>query len=294
MPLRSMTGFGRGSAAGHGMLVEVEISAVNRRQFDNQVGVPRVLEPLESRIAEEIQGSIHRGRLTGEIKLQHTQSVRRHALRVDEELAASYLRELRAAAKRLGLPDDLTIGSLLDLPDVVQLAHPEADLEKAWPVVQRALRQALRGLVRMRTQEGLALERDLKRRLGDLRDKVARIRTQAPQVAEQYRRSLVERIRAAGVETPLDEERLAREVALYADRCDITEELTRLDSHLDHWASLMRAREASGKSLDFLAQEMFREINTIGSKANDAGIVQVVVGFKTELERIREQVQNIE
>ena len=294
MPLQSMTGFGRGEATGQGLHVVVEIGSVNRRQFDNQVSVPRALGMLEPRINEEIQQAIVRGRLTGLISLTHTQRARRKAMRIDEDLAATYLRDLRAAGRRLGLPDDLTLRSLLELPDLVDVSHPEADLEAAWPVVRRALRQALKGLVRMRRQEGQALEKDLRTRCGLLRRQVEKIRKRAPGAAARYRAALLDRIAETGVGFDGHEDRLLREVAIYADKCDISEEITRLGSHLDHLATLMRSREASGKALDFLAQEMFREINTIGAKANDSVIVQTVVGFKAELERIREQVQNIE
>lgn len=294
MPLRSMTGFGRGEATAHGMHVVVEIGSVNRRQFDNQVSVPRALSPLEPRINEEIQEVVSRGRLTGAITLTHTHRARRKAMRIDEDLASAYLHDLRAAGRRLGLPDDLTLQSLLELPDVVEVAHPEAELESAWPVVRRALRQALKGLARMRRQEGQALEKDLRARITLLRRQVEKIRKRAPGAAARYRAALLERIAEAGVGLSGQEERLLREVAIYADKCDISEEITRLDSHLDHLETLMRGREANGKALDFLAQEIFREINTTGAKANDSVIVQIVVGFKAELERIREQVQNIE
>jgi uncharacterized protein (TIGR00255 family) len=294
MALHSMTGYGRGEASLRGGQAVVELRSVNRRQLDIQVTLPRALAPLEPRVLDEIRAAISRGRIHGEVWMQHPPEVREEAAVVDETAAAVYVKALRQAAKRLGLADDLGVSHLLSLPEVVRFQAPEADPEAAWPLVRRALRRALRNLVTMRRTEGRAMQDDLLARLDAIDGHLAEIAAGAPRVAAQYRRALHTRLEQAGL--PLDpaDERLLREVAMFADRVDISEEVTRLRSHSDQARALIRSRTEAGKPLDFLAQEMFREVNTIGAKANDADIAGRVVQCKTELDRMREQVQNIE
>ena len=294
MALCSMTGYGRGQATADGIHVSVELSSVNRRQLDLHVNLPRSLSILEARIAEEVHHQVHRGRVTGEVHVSESSKLRRSSIRVDEELAGAYLTALRATARRIKLQDDFGGSLLLQLPDVVHYEPIEQDVDRIWPVLQRALQKALRELVRMRKREGRTLQQDLEARVARLGGLVEEIGAEAPQVTGRYRAALQDRLEQAGVDVAGDDERLLREIVLFADRSDIAEELTRLESHLKQARRLMRSREATGKSLDFLAQELFREINTIGSKANDSFIVRRVVTFKAELERFREQVQNIE
>ena len=201
---------------------------------------------------------------------------------------------LRGAAKKLNLRDDLSVSELARLPGVLHYEPLDEDVRKAWPLVEQAVARALEALQRMRAREGAALRRDLTKRLDILAAGVAVIRREAPQVAERYRKNLRERLAKAGLVEGGSDDKLQRELVLFADRSDITEELTRLDSHLAQARKLISQVEPSGRSLDFLAQEFFREINTIGSKANDAVIAAQVVTFKAELERLREQVQNVE
>jgi uncharacterized protein (TIGR00255 family) len=294
MALRSMTGYGRGQATADGLRVTVELSSVNRRQLDLHINLPRSLSILEARIAEDVHQAVHRGRITGEVNVAESSQLRRKSIRVDEDLAEAYLDALRATARKFKLEDDFSGTLLLQLPDVVHYEQIEEDVDRIWPVLQKALLKALRELVRMRNREGKALQQDLEARLGRLGELVEEIRGEAPKVTGRYRTALRERVARAGVEMPVDDDRLLREIVLFADRSDIAEELTRLESHMKQARKLMRSREATGKSLDFLAQEMFREINTIASKGNDSAIVRRVVTFKAELERFREQVQNIE
>ena len=295
MNLMSMTGRGTGAAAGRNARVEAELSSVNRKQLDVNVAVPRFLASFESRIQEMIRRALSRGRVSGEIRVTWTESSRAAGVRVDAGLARGQVAALRAAARQLDLPDDLQASALLALPEVVVFERTAADLEPLWPAVARALGAALAGLQAMRRQEGAALGRDLRARLKQLRKGMAGIRKRAPAVAEAYRAALLKRIGAALPGTDLaDDERLLKEIALFADKTDITEELVRLDSHLDQAAGLLRTGGAVGRPLDFLVQEMGREINTIGAKANDAAVARRIVAIKTELERFREQVQNIE
>ncbi len=294
MRLRSMTGYGRGEATRKGTRVVVELSTVNRKQLDVHISLPRGLAGLDARVTEEVQGALSRGRINGEVVVDFGKRPLQEGIQVNQELAAAYVKSLRGAAAKLNLQDDLSVSHLLTLPNVVRFENPQADPEEMWPVMVRALRQALKALVAMREQEGKALGVDLEARLAALEANLEHIRTRAPKVAEKYREGLFQRLKQAGVSVADADDRLLREVALFADRADICEELSRLESHLNQARKLMKGKATTGKSLDFLAQEMFREINTIGSKANDSRIAQRVVQCKTELERFREQVQNVE
>jgi uncharacterized protein (TIGR00255 family) len=220
--------------------------------------------------------------------------LRKRSLCVDGDLAAAYVEELRKMAQALGLPDDLKAGVLLNFPEVVSYRGADQDVDYVWPVLKKALTQALDQLMAMRAREGVALADDLRKRLGKLNDMLEQIRKEAPGVTKRYRLALDKRLRDAGVNVPTNDPQLMKELALFADRSDITEEITRLESHLKQGVTMMSSVEPVGRTLDFLAQEMFREINTIGSKANEVRITRMVIRFKTELERVREQVQNVE
>ena len=291
----SMTGRGTGAAAGRLARVEVELSSVNRKQLDVDVGLPRFLASFESRVQELVQGRVSRGRVSGEIRVTWAEAAQAAGARVDLGLARATVAALRAAAKKLGLPDDLKASALLALPGLVSFEHGERDLEALWPAVRKALEAALAKLQAMRRKEGAALGRDLRGRLATLRTLAGEIAERAPGVAETYRANLLKRIGEALPGTDLaGDERLLKEVALFADKADVTEELVRLDSHFRQAAGLLKTGGVVGRALDFLVQEMGREINTIGSKANDGEIARRVVAGKAELERFREQVQNIE
>lgn len=295
MSLTSMTGRGAAAAAGRLARVEVELSSVNRKQLDVDVGLPRFLAAYESRVLETVQSRLSRGRVSGDVRVTWAEAAQAAGAKVDLGLARAAIGALRAAAKKLDLPDDLQASALLSLPGLVVLEHGERDLEALWPTVRQALEAALAKLQAMRKKEGAALGRDLRARLGILRKLAREIAARAPGVAETYRANLLKRIAAAlpGSDLAADE-RLLREVALFADKADVTEELVRLDSHFRQAEDALKAGGVVGRALDFLVQEMGREINTIGSKANDAEIARRVVAAKAELERFREQVQNVE
>ena len=290
-----MTGRGVGAAAGRLARVEVELSSVNRKQLDVDVGLPRFLVAQESRVLETVQGRLSRGRVTGEIRVTWAEAAQAAGAKVDLGLARATVGALRAAAKKLGLPDDLQASDLLSLPGLVALEHGKRDLDALWPTVRQALEAALAKLQAMRKKEGAALGRDLRARLGILRKLASEIATRAPAVVAAYRANLLKRIAAAlpGSDLAADE-RLLKEVAFFADKADVAEELVRLDSHFRQADDLLKRGGVVGRALDFLVQEMGREINTIGSKANDAEIARRVVAAKAELERFREQVQNVE
>jgi len=209
-------------------------------------------------------------------------------------LAKSYAREYRKLAREIKLDDGLSIDTILRAPGVLQQAEEVLEVDALWPTLRKALRLALVNLLAMRAREGAILKKDLKKRVGLMKRAVVSIARQAPKTAKRHRQQLCERLRAAGLEVDVDKERVVKEVVIFADRIDITEELTRLESHFEQFYDCAKLAVPVGRTLDFLSQEMNREINTIGSKANDAQISRWVVSLKSELEKFREQVQNVE
>lgn len=292
--MRSMTGHGRGVCQRHGLRVTVELSSVNRKQAEIHLALPRDMEVLEGPMRERISRQVERGRVQGRVLIEYL-NPQWVAPRLEPVLAEAWVAELRRLVRRLGLGEGVTLEHLLRIPGLFQSNGPQVPWEKLWPVARAALDQALVGLLRMRQREGSYLERDLARRIQKMRRAVARIRAVAPRVVERYRQQLLQRIRAAGLPGISDQdERLLKEVAVFAERSDITEELTRLESHFRQFERCRKSRQAVGRTLDFLAQEMYREVNTLGVKASDARISAEVVRLKTELDRFREQVQNVE
>ena len=293
--MKSMTGYGRGECARQGFKVTVELSAVNRRQTEISVNLPRELEMLEAPVRDAINAQVARGRVTARIALHAANGKSAARAHINLPLARAYAAELNRLARQLKLPDPATLDQLVRAPGVFQSDEELVDTEQIRPVVEKALAQALAALVKMREREGAHLAKDLAARAGIMRQSADRIQKQAPHTAERYRQQLVERIKSAGLAAPEpDDERLLKEIVLFADRSDISEELTRLQSHFQQFDDCRKAKEPVGRTLDFLAQEMNREINTIGSKANDALISREVVTLKAELERFREQAQNVE
>lgn len=290
-----MTGYGRGECVQDGLKVTAELSSVNRKQAEIAVNLPRELEMLEAPLRDLVHRHVARGRLTGRVTV-HTSAGNAAAQRhINVPLARAYARELAQLARQLKLSGEVTLDHLVRAPGVFQTDADLAGVEDLWPAVQKAVRQALVALVKMREREGAHLEKDLAARIAVMRRCVARVRTQAPKAAARYRTQLVERIQSAGLNAPApDDERLLKEVVLFADRSDISEELTRLQSHFQQFEDGRQSNEPVGRLLDFLAQEMNREVNTIGSKANDAVISKQIVVLKAELERFREQAQNVE
>lgn len=290
-----MTGYGRGVCARDGYQVEIELSSVNRRQLEIVIAAPSEMEPLESRIREELAKSLARGRVSVRVRLEIGEERLSRRVRVNAGVAKTFARELASLAKATGLPPQVSLDTLLRIPGVIENDAGTLDSDRVWPVVQLALQQALQRLTRMRAREGRHLAAELRRQIATMRQLTRQIETVAPEVMVNHRRQLLDRIQKAGLPgVTADDERLLKEVALFADRADISEELTRLASHFGQFQECLAAGEPAGRTLDFLAQEMNREVNTIGSKANDGRISKAVVLLKAEIEKFREQVQNIE
>src|SRR5256714_1667799 len=293
--MKSMTGYGRGDCSQDGFKITVELSSVNRKQREISVNLPREMEMLEAQIRDLINRHVARGRLTVRVGLHAGASKQSARMHLNVPLAKAYARELSRLSKQLNFPGPVTLDQLARAPGVFQTDEQIAEEEDFWPAVQKALNKALTEMVKMREREGSHLEQDLTERIVVMRKAVAQIQKNAPGVAQRYRQQLLERIKSAGLEAPgTEDDRLLKEVVYFADRSDISEELTRLQSHFQQFADCQKSGEPVGRMLDFLAQEMNREINTIGSKANDSLISQEVVTLKAELEKFREQAQNVE
>ena len=290
-----MTGYGRGECARNGFKVTVELSSVNRKQSEISVALPRELEVLEAQIRDVINRSIARGRLTARVSLHTAEGASSSQVRLNAPLAKAYVREFNRLAKELKLTGPITLDLIARVPGVLQTDEDMGDAEDFWPAVEKALQQALGTLLKMREREGDHLAKDLATRISIMRKAATLVQKRAPEVQRRYREQLLQRIKSAGVEAPgVDDERLLKEVVYFADRSDISEELTRLQSHFQQYDDCANSKEPIGRTLDFLAQEMNREVNTIGSKANDSQISHAVVTLKAELEKFREQAQNVE
>ena len=290
-----MTGYGRGECSQNGFKITVELSSVNRKQGEISVALPREMEMLEAQIRDIINQYVSRGRLTARVSLHAGGSNLSARMHLNVPLAKAYARELTRLAEQLKLPGPVTLDQLARAPGVFQTDEQIVEEKDFWPAVKRALKGALTMLVKMRQREGQHLAKDLGKRISLMRKASLRIQKQAPDVARRYRQQLLDRIKEAGLQAPgEDDDRLLKEVVYYADRSDISEELTRLTSHFKQFDDCVRSAEPVGRTLDFLAQEMNREVNTIGSKANDSVISREVVTLKAELEKFREQAQNVE
>lgn len=291
--MKSMTGFGRGESLGDGVTWLAECSSVNRKALEVVVSLPRELVELENNVRNKINAVVSRGRVNVSIK-RDVGTVAESHLKVDEHLASQYLKALRSMADKFALSAAPTAADITRWPGVFELQEAETEPASAWPLIEKALDAALSQLITMRGQEGKHLKSDIESRLGILAGLLDAISRLAPEVAVHHRKLLHQRLQDAGVPQQLDDERLVKEIALFADRCDVSEEITRASSHLKQYAVYLAAKEPMGRSMDFLTQELAREFNTIGSKANNAEIAHLVVAAKTEIEKIREQVQNVE
>lgn len=291
--MNSMTGFGRAAAQTDRCQILVEISGVNRKQTEIAVNVPRNYAEWDASVRAVVQGAVSRGRVGVAVSLE-TPKDAVHALQLDEAKLSSLLEALNRVSSLTGQPLPLQAADLLRLDIISSGAEAELSPEEAWPAVEKALRCALADFLAMRAAEGAHLKEDVLGKLASLEQFRLRIAGQAPSVPVRLREAMLKRLAEADLAVSADDERIIREVALFADKCDVSEEITRLDSHFAQFRALCDAPAPAGRPLDFLCQEIFREFNTIGSKANDSTLAHLVVAAKTELEKIREQVQNIE
>jgi uncharacterized protein (TIGR00255 family) len=293
--MQSMTGFGRGTHTTEEWLASVEASSINRKQAEIVANLPRQLQSLESRVRQLTSPHISRGRVQLSIKLESAEGAPSDQVRINPALAKSFESAFSDLSLIIGRPLLPSPADFIRQPGIIEIGEAESiDPESAWQAIAPALEQALTNLNAMRATEGKHLQDDFLERLGKLVAFTEAIAGHAPSRPERQREMLLKRLSDMGISMDSGDDRLAKEIALFADRCDVSEEITRLHSHFAKFHEYLHSPEATGRSLDFLCQELFREFNTIGSKANDALIAQAVVEAKTELEKLREQVQNIE
>ena len=288
-----MTGFGRGEATVDQWKINVELSGVNRKQIDVSVNLPSALVELEGDVRRSVTESISRGRIGVRVNLEHTGN-RAAKLAFDEELARQYIEAAKTLSALGEIENRLTAADLFRAPGLFSLEDSEVDASDLRDTLLEAVGDGLSRLSEMQTQEGEHLRADLIARLNAIEEEARQIAELSPKVPATHRENLIKRLHESGLEVDLDDDRVLKEIGLFADRCDISEELTRIDSHLAQFRTYLENDEPVGRSLDFLCQEFNRELNTIGSKANDADIAQGIVRSKTELEKIREQVQNVQ
>ena len=292
--MTSMTGFGRGEARQSNLTWTVECGSVNRKQLEVVINLPRELSELESSVRTIVTAAVSRGRVNVVVRSTSEEQTGENSVRVDQSLARQYFTVLHDLAAQLGLPGQISLQDIIRQPGVLGQQQAETSPEAACPAIEVALQAALKQMIAMRQAEGANLRQDIESRLQSIETLLTSIRSKASTVPEHHRKALRQRLEDAGLPLPLDDERLVKEIALFADRTDISEELARAASHVKQFRSYLAAAEPVGRSLDFLLQEFFREFNTMGSKASNAEIAHHVVTAKTELEKIREQVQNAE
>lgn len=291
--IKSMTGFGRGEGSSPGYQITCEVKGVNHRYFDFNLRMSRRYNILEDRIRDKVKQYIVRGRIETFINIEKTGDSKRN-IKVDNDLAMLYHNSLKDLAESLQIESNINIVDIFKLPEVFALEEDEEDIESIWSGVEEALTSSLQGLIDMRIREGQALAEDIRQRNQNILKTIDAIETRSPLVVSEHMERMKKRIQELNQDLAIDENRLLQEVAVFADRTSIAEELVRMKSHCSQMEELLLSTEPVGRKCDFLLQEMFREVNTIASKANDLFINRTVVELKAELEKIREQVQNVE
>lgn len=291
--IKSMTGFGAGDAETADFKVHIEVKAVNQRFLETNYHMPYSMNMFENQLTKKIKEYASRGKLDINIRFQDLRD-KAVTVKVDKGLVAAYGQALQEISSQLELSAPVTAAQIASYPDVLKLNEENADLEAAQPVLMQAMEQALASFVAMREAEGQNIQRDLLARIGTLENFVGELEKLAPEIVAAYRQRLENLLREYLAKEDIEESRLIQEVALFTDKVNYTEETVRLRSHFDQFRQIITAGEPVGRKLDFLIQEMNREINTVASKANSAGAAQFVVDVKSEIEKIREQIQNIE
>lgn len=291
--IKSMTGYGRSTSNSSIGDITVEAKSVNHRFCDTSIKLPSKLSFCETNIKKEIEKAVTRGRVDLNINLEATESSKK-SFNIDLSLAKAYVAALQKLKTELSLEGEPSISDLMNVKDIIIPSNEEADYDTIMTELAEPVKNALACLNKMRLDEGKNMASDIKGRLEQIEKTVCSLSARQPEVLDQYKLKLKERVEKLSEGVEIDEMRLAQEVAILADRSDITEEIVRLKSHLEQFYALLEEGGALGRKLDFLVQEMNREINTVGSKSNDSEISLSVVSVKAEIEKIKEQVQNIE
>lgn len=290
--IKSMTGYGKSSITENLREYQVEIKSINHRYADINIKMPRTISYLEDDVKKEILKQVNRGKVDVYITY-YNNSKEGNEVKINTEIAKLYIEELRKLAEDEGLQSNIEVTDIAKFPDVLKIQSNNDDETIKQELIE-AVRQATDSLIKMREAEGEKISKDLEERLANIEAKVLEISKLSTGLIEDYVVKLEDRIKELLKTEEIDKARLAQEVVIYADKCSVEEEITRLKSHISQFRKLLQSKDAIGKKLDFLIQEMNRETNTIGSKANNLEITNYVVDVKTELENIREQIQNIE
>ena len=290
--IKSMTGYGKSNMSKNLREYQVEIKSVNHRYLDVSIKMPRSLSYLEEEIKKAVSAKVTRGKVDVFITFNNN-SLEGRDIKINTEIARMYIQELRNLAETEGIVADIPVTEISKLPDVLTIQNNQDD-ETIKNELLEVTNKAIENLVEMRKVEGEKIAQDLRIRIQDIEEKVKKISSLSTGLIEEYVVKLNTRIKELLQDQEIDEARLAQEVVIYADKCSIEEEVTRLNSHIYQFRELLNGNEAVGKKIDFMIQEMNRETNTIGSKANNLEITNEVINMKTQLENIREQVQNIE
>ena len=293
VPMKSMTGYGKGEADDGVRKVVIEIKAVNNRFLDINTRFPKSLSYVEDGVKKQIQGTVKRGT----VDVYYTYEVNGDTdktVTFDRALAEKYVSVARQARSEFGLIDDITVMSVLRMPDVLGVVTAEDNQDEIKALFVEATEKAVTELDAMRVMEGRSVKADLTRIIGNIVGSLKSVALRAPGVVLDYKEKLQKRISELLDKPAVDEARMATEIAVFADKCDINEEISRLTSHIDQFMVAIENAEPQGRRLDFLSQEMNREINTMGSKANDLELSKLVIGMKNELEKIKEQIRNVE
>jgi len=292
--LLSMTGFGRGEAVLDDTKITTEVVGLNHRFLDVSIRLPCALCSLETDLRRKLKKRLARGRVTVTVELMSTTASLALPTMIDAELAHRYADRLRALADQMHLVDDISVMGVINMPGVTNAASESVDANRLAPAVAESLDTALDRFDEVRATEGAALRADLELRISRVGEKAEAVHKRIPAVVEAYRERLDGRIRELGELNLVDPERVALEVAMFADKCDVSEEVVRLRSHVEQFLEILNGDKSAGRLLDFLCQEMHREITTIGGKGRDSDVSHLVVEVKGEIEKVREQVQNIE
>ena len=291
--IKSMTGFGRGEAADKDRKITVEMKSVNHRYLDVNIKMPKKLNFFEAAIRNELKSCIQRGKVDIFITYEDF-SESNFSVKYNEDVAAAYLKYLGEMAERFGLDNDVRVSTLSRYPEVFELEEQDIDEEALWALLKEALNQAFDGMTDTRIKEGENLKKDLLEKLDGMLSDVAFIEERSPQLVAEYKEKLENKVRELLEDTQIDESRLMMEVTLFADKVCVDEELVRLRSHIETMKENLIEGGSIGRKLDFMAQEMNREANTTLSKCNDIAISAHAIELKTEIEKVREQIQNIE
>ena len=288
-----MTGYGRMQEIIDGRDIQVEIRSVNHRFFEFSAKVPRAYGYLEDKLKNYLQGSISRGKVEVCVTVFNVEG-KDALIEINRSVASGYVTALREANEYLHIEDDLSLSSLLRLSDIFNVRKEAEDEEVIWNDVRKVTDEALKQFIGMREAEGSKIKSDLEGKLDIIGGLVSKVEEKSPETTENYRARLYNKLKDVLSNTNIDEQRILTEAAIFAEKTAVDEETVRLRSHISQFTTLMQTNEPVGKKLDFLIQEFNREANTIGSKAQNAEITAVVVDLKSEIEKIREQIQNIE